>query len=95
MNETSSHFYICKCEWCIGDCNEVKTTYFICNANSYADCLNEFDYQFGNENIISVAMFELEEGPIEIHESVARALMNDEFFSEREMKNGTSDRNYL
>lgn len=94
MSETSSHFYVCKCEWCIEE-SGIKTTYFICNADSYADCLNEFYYQFGKENIISVAMFELEEGPIEIHESVARALMDDEFFSEREMENGASDRNYL
>lgn len=62
--------YVCKVEF-IQDGEEQKE-YCLCNAETYAECTLELEETYGKENIISMKMFALEEGPIVITKNLAK-----------------------
>jgi len=72
-----TNLYVCKVEFIQG--GEEQKEYCLCNAETYAECTLELEDSYGKENIISMKMFALEEGPIVITKNLAKRIVNAEW----------------
>ena len=73
--KTKTNLYVCEVEFISEISREIETEHCLCNAGSYAKCTHELEYMYGKDNIISMKMFALEEGPIVITEALAKRFM--------------------
>lgn len=72
----STNLYICEVKYWDELEEAENSSSCICNAESYAECSKEIEKYFGANNVISMKMFALEEGPVVIGESLANRFIN-------------------
>lgn len=72
----STNLYVCEVEYWDELEEAENTSSCICSAHGYAKCSEEIEKYFGANNIISMKMFALEEGPVIIEESLANRFIS-------------------
>lgn len=77
--KTKTKLYICEVEYVDEETYDQKKEWTICNAKNYASCTHELEYMYGVENIVSMKMCALEEGPIAITEDLAKRFTEAEW----------------
>lgn len=55
-----------------------KTEFCLCSALTYADCTEELEQFYGENNITSIKMTALEEGPMIVSEHLANLFIENE-----------------